>query len=69
MPTVGIAEAARLAGVNQSTVHRAMRAGKLSYTTNGAGKRRIDVAELDRTFGVKDAEALLGGGGKVTGVT
>ena len=63
MPTVGIAEAARLAGVNQSTVHRAMRAGKLSYTTDVAGKRRIDVAELGRAFAIRlPAEATSRGG-------
>lgn len=58
MATVGIAAAARLAGVNASTVHRAMRAGRLSYTTDPAGKRRIDVAELGRVFELKSAEAV-----------
>ena len=68
MPTVGIAEAARLAGVNQSTVHRAMRAGKLSYTTDVAGKRRIDVAELGRAFAIRlPAEATSRGGNNAGG--
>jgi septal ring factor EnvC (AmiA/AmiB activator) len=62
MATVGIAEAARMAGVAQSTVHRAMQAGRLSYTIDPAGKRRIDVAELQRVFEIKPAhEADLAG--------
>ena len=30
-----------------------MKAGRLSYTRNEAGERRIDVAELERVFGIK----------------
>jgi TolA-binding protein len=30
-----------------------MKAGRLSYTVDGAGQRRIDTSELDRVFGVK----------------
>jgi hypothetical protein len=69
MATVGIAEAARMAGVAQSTVHRAMQAGRLSYTTDPAGKRRIDVSELQRVFEIKSAEAagLMGGNGALPG--
>lgn len=29
-----------------------MAAGRLSFTVNGAGQRRIDPAELDRCFGI-----------------
>ena len=47
-----IYEAARLSGRNQSTLHRAMKAGRLSYTVDAAGQRRIDTAELDRVFGI-----------------
>jgi hypothetical protein len=69
MSTVGIAQAARLAGVNQSTMHRAMRAGKLSYTTDAAGKRRIDVAELGRVFAIKmpTDDDLRAGNGALSG--
>jgi hypothetical protein len=49
---IGLRQAARLSGKNQSTLHRAMKAGRLSYTTDAAGQRRIDTAELDRVFGV-----------------
>jgi ABC-type transporter Mla subunit MlaD len=52
MPAIGLAEAARLTGKNQSTIHRAMKTGRLSYTVNETGERRIDVAELERVFGI-----------------
>lgn len=42
-----------MTGRNQSTVHRAMHTGRLSFTVNEAGERRIDVAELARVFGIK----------------
>jgi flagellar motility protein MotE (MotC chaperone) len=63
MAIVGIAEAARMAGVAQSTVHRAMQAGRLSYTIDPTGKRRIDVAELQRVFEMKGGEAAVFAGG------
>ena len=53
MAAVGIAEAARLAGVAPSTLHRAMTAGRLAYTKDSAGLRKIDVAELGRVFAIK----------------
>jgi hypothetical protein len=53
MPAIGLAEAARLTGKNQSTIHRAMKAGWLSYTKGEAGERKVDVAELERVFGLR----------------
>ena len=53
MASIGLAEAARLTGKNASTTHRAMRSGRLSYTKGAAGERRVDVAELERVFGIK----------------
>ena len=50
---VGLRQAARMTGRNQSTIHRAMKTGRLSYTTSRAGERRIDVSELERVFGIK----------------
>ena len=62
---VGLRQAARMTGRNQSTVHRAMRTGWLSFTVNEAGERRIDVAELERVFGIKsppgEAVAVING--------
>jgi hypothetical protein len=53
---VGLRQAARMTGRNQSTVHRAMQTGRLSFTVNEAGERRIDVAELERVFGIKSPQ-------------
>jgi hypothetical protein len=66
MPFVGLKEAARLTGKNQSTIHRAMKSGRLSFTVSDTGERVIDTAELDRIFEVspdgtharKDAPSL-----------
>jgi hypothetical protein len=49
----GLSEAAKPTGRNQTTIHRAMKAGRLCYTVGEAGERRVDTTELDRVFGVK----------------
>jgi Helix-turn-helix domain len=53
MASIGLSEAARLTGRNQSTIHRAMKTGKLAYAIGEGGERRIDTSELDRVFGIK----------------
>jgi len=58
MPAVGLSEAAKLTGRNQSTIHRAMKTGRLAYSTEENGERRIDVAELERVFGIKANGAI-----------
>jgi hypothetical protein len=55
MALIGLNEAARLSGRNRSTLHRAMKDRRLSYTLDDSGDRRIDVAELERVFGAKVA--------------
>jgi hypothetical protein len=69
MAAIGLAEAARLTGRNPSTIHRAMKTGRLSYTKDPAGERRIEVAELERVFGIKTAsfEAVPRGNGAMPG--
>ena len=52
MPQVGLSEAARLTRRNQSTIHRAMKTGRISFTVSPTGERQVDTAELDRVFGV-----------------
>jgi hypothetical protein len=42
---IGLRAAARLCGKNQSTIHCALKTGRLSYTLGEGGERRIDVAE------------------------
>ena len=55
MALVGLHEASRIVGRNRSTLHRAMKTGRLSYSLDTTGERRIDVAELERVFGARVA--------------
>lgn len=57
MAKVGAQRAAELTGRSKSTIQRAMKAGKLSYEVDNNGRRVIDVAELDRAFGLVPQEA------------
>ena len=50
MARVRISEAARLAGVSKSTMHRALRAGRVSFETDERGERWIDPAEVARAY-------------------
>jgi excisionase family DNA binding protein len=47
---VSIAQAARLTGVARSTIQRALKTGRLSYSPDGT--KRVDIAELERVFGL-----------------
>ena len=57
MALLNLTAASRAAGVNRSTIARAVKAGRLSTTTNDLGERCIDTAELMRTFGPLKADA------------
>ena len=46
-----IKEAARLAGVNRTTLYTYMKEGRISWETLPNGNRVIDTAELSRVFG------------------
>jgi septal ring factor EnvC (AmiA/AmiB activator) len=50
MASIGLSEAARLTGKPRSTIHRAMKDGRLSYTIGPDGARLIDPAELERVY-------------------
>lgn len=50
MAAIGISEAARLVGRDVSTLHRMMKSGRLAYTVDKQGHRRIDSSELERAF-------------------
>lgn len=52
MAKVGAQRAAELTGKSKSTVQRAMKSGKLSFEVDQNGRRVIDVAELERAFGL-----------------
>jgi hypothetical protein len=45
-----VGQAAALAGVSRSTMHRALKRGRISYTTNPKGERLVDPAEVARAF-------------------
>lgn len=55
MAKVGAQRAAELTGKSKSTVQRAMNNGKLSYELDANGRRVIDVSELERVFGLRQA--------------
>ena len=47
----GVGQAARLSGKNRSTLHRVMKDGRLSFSLDETGERRIHTSELERVFG------------------
>ncbi|MEY0243821.1 DNA-binding protein [Providencia rettgeri] len=52
MALVSISEAARLTGKARSTLHKYIKQGKLSITTDqNTGKKNIETSELIRVFG------------------
>src|SRR4051812_2770031 len=53
MASIGLSEAARLTGKPRSTIHRAMKDGRLSYTIGPDGARLIDPAELERIYSIR----------------
>jgi len=53
---VGVEQAARVAGVSRWTIHRRVKAGKLSCTRDKQGHPLIDLAELARVFELEPAE-------------
>lgn len=55
MAKVGAQRAAELTGKSKSTIQRSMNSGKLSYEIDANNRRIIDVSELDRVFGLKNA--------------
>lgn len=57
MAKVGAQRASELTGKSKSTVQRAMNTGKLSFEIDNNNRRVIDVSELDRVFGLKNASS------------
>lgn len=53
MAKVGAQRAAELTGRSKSTIQRCMNNGKISFDVDGAGRRVVDVSELDRVFGLE----------------
>jgi chromosome segregation ATPase len=57
MAKVGAQRAAELTGKSKSTIQRAMNNGKLSFELDANARRIIDVSELERAFGLKQANS------------
>jgi len=53
MMLIGLTEASKLTGKDKTTIHRAMKSGRLSFTVGDDGDRQIDPAELERVFPIK----------------
>lgn len=68
MALVSISEAARLTGKARSTLHKYIKQGKLSTTTDqSTGNKSIDISELIRVFG-KISNSMTTNGDSVKGV-
>ncbi len=59
MALLNLTAASRAAGVNRSTIVRALKSGRLSATSNDTGERCIDTAELMRVFGTLKGDAYV----------
>jgi hypothetical protein len=53
MSKIGLMKAAELTGKSASTIHRAMKAGRISFELNEHGERVVDASELFRVFSPK----------------
>ncbi len=60
MAKVGAHRASELTGRSKSTIQRAMKTGKLSYEVDDAGRKLIDVSELERVFGLEPENKRTG---------
>lgn len=56
MPQFGVAEAAKRAGVERTTLYRKLQKGEISATQDSAGTKLIDASELLRVY--PDADVL-----------
>ena len=51
MSKLTITEAIRIIPVSESTLRRDLKSGKVSFDTDGKGRKQIDVSELTRVYG------------------
>lgn len=59
MALIGLTEASKLTGKDKTTIHRAMKSGRLSFTVGDDGDRQIDPAELERVFPIKSQDGEI----------
>jgi len=60
MPEMTLTEAAKWAGVTRPTIFKALKSGRLSGRKDEAGEWRIDPAELERAYAVKQPDDTAG---------
>ena len=53
MAKITISEAVGMTGMSESTIRRDIKSGKVSSEKDEKGRRRIDIAELQRAYNVK----------------
>ena len=51
MSKLSITEAVKVIPVSESTLRRDLKSGKVSFDTDGKGRKQIDVSELTRVYG------------------
>ena len=51
MSKLTLTEAVKVISVSQATLYRDLKKGKVSFETDGKGRRLIDVSELERVYG------------------
>jgi excisionase family DNA binding protein len=59
MPHFSLREAAGQVGISKSTIHRAVKAGRISATQEADGSLRIEASELFRVFPPVSGDAAL----------
>lgn len=67
MSELSLSQAAKLAGRSKSTIHRAIKTGKLSATRHEDGSYSIDPAELSRVFDMEPHEGTKRHGAALDG--
>jgi len=60
MPEMTLTEAAKWAGVTRPTIFKALKSGRLSGRKDEAGEWRIEPAELERVYAVKQPGDMVG---------
>ena len=51
MAKVNVAKASDLTGKSKSTIQRALKSGRLSFSLTDSGDKEIDTSELERVYG------------------
>ena len=60
MPNMTMRQAAEWAGVTRGTIHKAITSGRLSATKSDTGVYRINPAELERVYPLRQPTAVSG---------